>query len=569
MFNGQYRITIVCMKWYLTLLVCVVVFGMGEVRGAEPRQRIHIVVGSELDYPPYATVTQNGEADGFSVDLMKAVCAALEIDVTFRVGPWSEVRTALERGEIDALPLVSYSKEREEVFDFTAPHTITYGVVFKRKGAPDIESPGDLRDKPIIVMQSDAGHDWLLRNDMSKHLILTQTVAESLQLLARGKANYALAPHLVGLITAKQLDLTNIEVTGPLLDAYGRGFGFAVKEGNLSLLTLLNEGLSIVKATGEYDKIYDKWFGGVDPKGISTEELLHYLFWGAIGIVIAVSIPLAWSLSLKRTVSKRTDELRAEIIERKKTEEKLHLAMEETERANKAKSEFLANMSHELRTPLNSIIGFSEMMEYEIMGPLPDTYHEYSSLISTSGRLLLETVNSILDLAKIEAGKFDLHKEPIFMGDIVHEALALINIQAKTKGIELINDTHNLHFMFIDPMRMKQVLLNVLGNAIKFTDVGSVTISNHCGEAGHDLFITDTGIGMTPEQIEIALQPFRQVHGTSFARRYQGTGLGLSLSRQIMTLHGGELTVESVHNVGTTVTLRFPPDAEKEISPQP
>ncbi|MCR4376795.1 MAG: transporter substrate-binding domain-containing protein [Rhodospirillales bacterium] len=535
------------------------VFGIGDVRGEEPRQRIRIVVGSELDYPPYALVTPDGEADGFSVDLMKAVCAALEIDVTFRVGPWSEVRTALEKGEIDALPLVSYSKEREEVFDFTAPHTITYGVVFKRKKAPDIESPGDLRDKTIIVMQSDAGHDWLLRNDISDQLILTQTVAESLQLLANGKADYALAPHLVGLLTAKELDLSDIEVTGPLLDAYGRGFGFAVKEGNLSLLTNLNEGLSIIKATGEYGRIYDKWFGDIDPKGISTEVLLKYLTWIAIGGVVAISVPLVWSISLKRKVAQQTIELRAEIIERKKTEEKLHLAMQEAKTANKAKSEFLANMSHELRTPLNSIIGFSEMMEYEIMGPLPETYHEYSGLISTSGRLLLETVNGILDLAKIEAGKFDLRKERVFMGDLVTEAFSLLNVQAKAKGIELVNVTHDLPHLLIDPMRIKQVLLNVMGNAIKFTDAGNVTLSNYCNEAACDFFITDTGIGMTPAQIEIALQPFRQVHGTSFARRYQGTGLGLSLSRQIMTLHGGELTVTSIHNVGTTVTLRFPP----------
>lgn len=119
-----------------------------------------IVVGSEIDYPPYAIVTKDGQADGFSVDLMKAVCEAMEIDVTFRVGPWNEVRTALERGEVDALPLVSYSKEREKVFDFTTPHTLTHGVIFKRKGSPGISTAGELRGKTLIVMNGDAGHDW-------------------------------------------------------------------------------------------------------------------------------------------------------------------------------------------------------------------------------------------------------------------------------------------------------------------------------------------------------------------------------------------------------------------------
>ena len=252
-----------------------------------------------------------------------------------------------------------------------------------------------------------------------------------------------------------------------------------------------------------------------------------------------------------------------DVTDRRKAEEALLDAMRAAETATEAKSEFLANMSHELRTPLNSIIGFAQMMEYEIKGPLPTDYREYTQLITNSGRLLLETINGILDIAKIEAGKFELQTEDVFMGDLVNETVALMDIQAKEKGLQIVNTTHDLHHLHVDPMRVKQVLFNIIGNAIKFTDKGQVVVDSYCNVNGHHITVSDTGIGMHPEQIETAFEPFQQVHGTSLARKHQGTGLGLSFSRQVMRLHGGDLTAISTPGEGTTITLRFAPEAGK------
>lgn len=226
--------------------------------------------------------------------------------------------------------------------------------------------------------------------------------------------------------------------------------------------------------------------------------------------------------------------------------------------ASRAKSEFLASMSHELRTPLNSIIGFAEMMKFEVKGPLPAAYLEYTGLITKSGMLLLETVNSILDLAKIEADKFELYPEALFMAELVDDVFDLIKVIAAEKGIEVRNETSNLPQLVVDGVRTKQVLINLLSNAIKFTERGCVVLRNASDASGHSISIVDTGIGMTEDQVEVALMPFKQIHGNSLSRRYQGTGLGLSLSRNIMELQGGSLSVESEPGKGTTVTLHFP-----------
>ena len=253
-----------------------------------------------------------------------------------------------------------------------------------------------------------------------------------------------------------------------------------------------------------------------------------------------------------------------DITERKAAESAILLGKEQAEIANRAKSEFLANMSHELRTPLNAIIGFAEIIMDEVLGAVGNAkYRGYAKDISDSGQHLLGIINDILDLSKIETGQAALREEEIDVAAVVRSCLKLLQQRAKSAGVELVADFENGAYppLRADRRMVKQILVNLLSNAVKFTPRGGrVTASIRCDRArGCVLQISDTGIGIAPNDIPKALVRFGQVEAR-LDRRFEGTGLGLPLSKSFVELHGGTLELTSEVGVGTTVKVRFPPE---------
>ena len=241
----------------------------------------------------------------------------------------------------------------------------------------------------------------------------------------------------------------------------------------------------------------------------------------------------------------------------------LRLASEQADSANLAKSAFLAAMSHELRTPLNAIIGFSEIIASETSGPIGNAkYSEYAKDINDSGQHLLALINDILDLSKVDSGVEELHEEDIEIRVLARSILTLVGGRAGKDGVKLQLDlADDLPALRGDHRKLKQILVNLLSNAIKFTEPGgSVTFKARCRSASGYVFqVIDTGIGIAPEDIPKALSQFGQVD-SDLNRRYEGTGLGLPLTKALVELHGGSLDLQSEVGVGTTVTLRFPAD---------
>jgi len=249
-----------------------------------------------------------------------------------------------------------------------------------------------------------------------------------------------------------------------------------------------------------------------------------------------------------------------DITVRKQKEAELLAAKSQAEMANRAKSEFLANMSHELRTPLNAIIGFSEILDSEFFGKLNDRQKSCAKDIHDSGKHLLDIVNAVLDMSKIEAGRYELTEEVMDPAEAVAQCLMMVRDRAQDGGIELRNEiTGRLPHVWADRRAFKQVLLNLMSNAVKFTpEGGSVAVRAAVGEdGGLAVSVADTGIGIPKEFMEHLFEPFRQADNSA-SRRYEGTGLGLSISKNFMELHGGTLACDSAVGVGTTMTARLP-----------
>jgi signal transduction histidine kinase len=282
----------------------------------------------------------------------------------------------------------------------------------------------------------------------------------------------------------------------------------------------------------------------------------------ALGVVAAMLDGHLW---LRRQTE--ADRLRAHIAELERTQSELeqtshHLAqaLEDAGAANRAKSLFLAAMSHELRTPLNAVIGFSELLSSEMFGPLgSDRYHEYADDILKSGKHLLALINDVLDLSHLDTGDLKLADDDVDLHELLEAAVGVMRETAQQSGVTLKCDiAANFPILRADRRRLRQVLINLLSNAVKFTSYGGrVDVTAAWDSDGATLRIHDTGIGIAAGDIPKAFERFGQVD-SRLSRRYEGVGLGLPLSKQLVESHGGSLTLDSTPDVGTTITIVLP-----------
>ncbi len=391
-----------------------------------------------------------------------------------------------------------------------------------------------------------------------------------------GKSFYAdqVAPSLGGDLSAvrnaadfKQAQ-TGEHVTDTVMGARFPGISGAVKEGTL-LRTL------VPITSSDYS---DKLVGGANTdamraSGVQAIVEFHYditerwrqLFnfqytgMGSIAFLFLSLLALLWIFAHK-----------AELIIAKQHDSNIELAAQaaSAEAESRNKSLFLANISHELRTPLNAIIGFSEFIKNETSGPIENPqYAEYIKDIHSSGVHLLSLINDILDYSKAEAGKLEMLAEEVDITKVIRNSVRLVSPRADEAKVRLTEDVPKEHFILkTDAKKLKQVMLNLLSNAVKFTPAGGTvktTIWRNLADDSIMVEVRDSGIGIAPKDISRAMAPFGQVDN-ALSRKYEGTGLGLPLTRKFVELMGGQFSIQSEVNVGTTVTFSLP-----KVPPEP
>ena len=330
---------------------------------------------------------------------------------------------------------------------------------------------------------------------------------------------------------------------------------------DLTTETNLRDILALQSARGD--------FGPMDPTVDISERVSRFFYEVPLVRERATNTGKALQIRRRAMPGGGVVSLYSDITERKAAETKMAQAWAQAELANRAKSEFLANMSHELRTPLNAIIGFSEILSGEHLGPLKNVrYLEYAGDIHSSGLHLLSIINDVLDMSKIEAGKLDIIDEEIVVAELLSGSIRMVRERARKQAVELVCSVADPnHVVIADERAMKQCLLNLLSNAIKFSELGGkVSITAVIDTEGRSvLTITDEGIGMTPEELERALQPFGQAQAAT-TRTYGGTGLGLPITEGLVEAHGGVMSIVSAPGEGTRVSITLPAERTRSLA---
>jgi polar amino acid transport system substrate-binding protein len=545
--------------------------------GAPPSGRT-IVVGGDRDYPPYEYLDRDGKPAGFNVELTRAIAEVMGMRVEFRLGGWSEVRADLQSGRIDVLEGMSFSEERAREVDFSSPHALVNHAIFARKDSPAASSLADLAGRSVAVHRGGIMHDQLMLTGFTGELRLTPTPADALRLLAAGETDYAIVAIVPGMYLIRELKLTNLlpVVRGVATHRYG----YAVKKGNAELLSRFNEGLAILRKTGQYEAIYNKWLGVLEPAQVEWRTLAKYGAVVVIPLVLLLGGFALWSRTLHRQVALRTADLTREIAERKHAEEELRLNQQQLVQADKlaALGVLVSGVAHEINNPTGLIlldIPILKRAHRDTREILDEHYAEggeftlgglpYSEMRGEIDRILDEMqdgakrikriVNDLKDFARRDD---QLELTPLDLNETVATALRLVEPTLRKATRRLTVDyADDLPPFRGHAQRIEQVVVNLVINACQALPdpERGITIATRHNRATRSLLLTvrDEGVGIDADNLSRLTDPF-----FTTKRDSGGTGLGLSVSTGIVKEHGGQLNFDSTPGVGTTVTLALP-----------
>lgn len=537
-----------------------------------------VVVGGDRDYPPYEFLDGSGQPVGFNVDLSRAIGEVMGLRVEFRLGSWAEMRQALLDGEVDILEGMSFSEERaaDEV-DFAPPSAVVNHAIFARKGERVVRNLDDLAGYKVIVHRRGYMHDLLAGKGFEQDLILVDTPADGLRLLASGQGDFAVVAMLPGNYIIKDNKLDNLAVVARSVATLR--YGFAVKKGNEALLARFSEGLAILRGTGQYEALYNKWLGVLEDRPLPWPTVARYAAAVAVPLLALLGGTVLWSRSLRRQVAQRTASLTHALDELSRNQRQLVQADKMA-----ALGILVSGVAHEINNPNGLILlnipilrkaqsdcarilerRFAEEGDF-LLGGIP-----YSRMRSELPRLLEEMqegalrikriVNDLKDFARREEG---CGRALIDVADAARKAVRLLDAAIRKATDHFCADYEpDLPLVWGHSQRIEQVIVNLVLNACQALPDRSkaVTVTVGHNEAAGQVVLTvrDEGSGIAPDHLPHLTDPF-----FTTKRETGGTGLGLSVSAGILKEYGAVLSFTSTPGQGTTAVVVFPVAREEE-----
>jgi len=577
-------------KTLLGLMACLIVFLTSTVPAVAVRPEApritSVTVGGDRDYPPYEFIDKDGQPSGYNVELTRAIANVMGMKVEFRLGGWSEMREALQSGKIDVLQGMSYSEERAGEVDFSLPHTVVNHAVFARRDSPNVNSLAELEGKAVAVHRSGIMHDYLVRSGFKGRLVLTDTPADALRQLASGKTDYAIVAIVPGMYIIRELKLTNLIPV--VRNVATHRYCYAVDKGNAELLSRFNEGLAILKKTGQYEQIYNKWLGVLEPAHVDLRTIAKYAAVVVVPLVLLLSAFALWSRTLHGQVALRTADLTREIAERKHAEEELHLNQQQLVQADKlaALGVLVSGVAHEINNPTGLILLDVPILKrahadtarilhehYTAEGDFTIGGLPYSEMREEIPRILDEMqegaqrIKRIVNDLKDFARRDDLADKVLLdLNTVVRTALRLVDptIRKATNHLR-VDYAEKLPLVRGNSQRIEQVVVNLILNACQALPDAergiSITTRYNHSTSSVLLIVRDEGVGIAAENLSRLTDPF-----FTTKRESGGTGLGLSVSDGIVKDHGGHLNFDSSPGAGTAVTLALPAAREEQTT---
>jgi len=514
---------------FLLLFVSISTFSQADTKP--------LIVGSEQNYPPFALGLTDETADGFTVELWRAVAAESHLNSTIHVLPFHDILTEFKAGKIDVLINLAQSDERRQFVDFTVLHVIVHGAIFVRNGESRIHSEADLSDKQIIVLNADLAHDYAVSKGWEKQLILVNTAEAGFQLLASGQYDVLLLAKLTGKQTLANLNITNVEVL-PIKVGFAQKFSFAVQKGNFELLAQINEGLALTKASGVYGKLYEKWFGIYEEKEF-LPLLIKYLT-PVIGIFLLTIMGI----------------LHYRNVERKKA---IKILLEKERKlaiSNADLLQFTNIAAHHLQEPTRRMASFAQLLQTQLANIItPNEEVNFSlNFITKSAlrqRALVRDIQLYLAAIQPSSALESVDVASVIRKVLEDNATLISKTDTRIEYGKLLNVT-------IDSARLYDIFSQLLHNAIRYSQPNcSPKIRIYAERKGSRIryYVEDNGMGIAPEYRERVFLVFERLQVTE---EQDSTGIGLAIVRRIVESCDGSVSLKETTSGGTIVVFDLP-----------